>query len=191
MSKRVSCRRLRIYLASEDKTVQVLPDTPVTSKPPPAIKHSEYVKSILPLLLTDLTEPYLLTGAGDTIRVYDVSSLEEPEFIREIEGHWREVTAIRLWIRSRVGNNGKPYTEPWIVSAGLDSTIRKWKLSGKFSPSSFRSLRTIIFLASELLAPAIVSRPTAEPVEPVSQMVSSFQLSEEEERQLDELLDSD
>jgi len=162
----------QLWTASEDKTVQVLPDTPVTSRPPPAINHPEYVKSVLPLLLTDLTEPYLLTGAADTIRVYDVSSLEEPEFIRKIEGHWREVTAIRLWFRSRVGDNGKPYIEPWIVSASLDTTIRRWKLS-------------------ELLAPATVSRPTAEPVKSVSQIVSSFQLSEEEERQLDELLDSD
>jgi hypothetical protein len=123
----------------------VLPDTPTTSRPPPAIKHPEYVKSVLPLFLTDLAEPYLFTGAGDTIRVYDVSSLEEPEFIREIEGHWREVTAIRLWFRKTVGDNGKSYIEPWIVSASLDSTIRKWKLNGKFGLSSFGFLRTMIF----------------------------------------------
>jgi hypothetical protein len=124
--------------------VKVLPDTSVTSRPPPAIKHPEYVKSVLPLLLTDLAEPYLFTGAGDTIRVYDVSSLEEPEFIREIEGHWREVTAIRLWFRKCPGDNGKSYVEPWIVSASLDSTIRKWKLSGKFGLFSFGLLRTMI-----------------------------------------------
>jgi WD40 repeat protein len=120
-----------ISSASEDKTVQVLTDTSATSKPPPAIKHPEYVKSILPLLLTDLAEPYLFTGSGDTIRVYDVSALEEPELIREIEGHWREVTAIRLWFRKSAGDNGRSYIEPWIVSASLDNTIRKWKLSGR------------------------------------------------------------
>ena len=137
IGNRTSCRRLNDPSASEDKTVHVLSDSPVTSRPPPSIKHPEYVKSVLPLLLTDLSEPYLLTGAGDTIRVYDVSSLEEPEFIREIEGHWREVTAIRLWFRSRVGDNGKSLIEPWIVSASLDGTIRKWKLDGKFSLSVF------------------------------------------------------
>lgn len=103
----------------------------MTSKSPPEIRHPEYVKSILPLFLTDLAEPYLLTGAGDTIRVYDVSSLEEPEFIREVVGHWREVIAIRLWFRKRTGDSSKSYIEPWIVSASLDSTVRRWKLSGK------------------------------------------------------------
>jgi WD40 repeat protein len=109
----------------------VLTDTSTTSKPPPAIQHPEYVKSILPLLLTDLAEPYLFTGSGDTIRVYDVSALEEPELIREVEGHWREVTAIRLWFRKSAGDNGKSYVEPWIVSASLDNTIRKWRLNGR------------------------------------------------------------
>lgn len=159
----------QLWTASEDKTVQVLPDT---SKPPPAIQHPEYVKSVLPLLLTDLAEPYLFTGAGDTIRVYDVSSLEEPEFIREIEGHWREVTAIRLWFRKSAGDNGRSYVEPWIVSASLDSTIRKWRLS-------------------ELLIPTTASSMVVEPIEVISEMIPSFQVSEEEERQLAELLDSD
>jgi len=115
----------------------------MTSKVPTAIKHPEYVKSVLPLLLTDLAEPYLFTGAGDTIRVYDVSSLDEPEFLREVEGHWREVTAIRLWLRRCSGDHGQSYIEPWIVSASLDNTIRKWKLSGRFGLCYCGSLRMI------------------------------------------------
>jgi len=90
------------------------------------------VRSILPLSLTDLGEPYIITGAGDIIRVYDVSTLEEPELVGEVDAHWHDVTALRLWVRKTTGDDGKTRVEPWIISASLDGTIRKWKLQGSF-----------------------------------------------------------
>lgn len=104
-----------------------------SASPIPPIQHPTAVKTILPLSLTPLAEPYLLTGAGDAIRVYDVSSPEEPELIAETDAHWHDVTALRLWIRkSEVeGEPGKVRVEPWIVSASLDGTLRRWRLSGE------------------------------------------------------------
>lgn len=126
-------------LASSDETVQVVAEASDTSsndtssnayKLPP-ITHPVAVRTVLPLSLTDLDEPYLLTGAGDIIRVYDVSSPDEPELISQVDAHWHDVTAIRLWIRKTVGEDQKIRVEPWIITASLDSTIRKWRLSGK------------------------------------------------------------
>jgi WD40 repeat protein len=119
------------FSASSDETVQIL-EQPLNSsgKLAPPITHPVAVRSILPLSLTDLAEPYIITGAGDIIRVYDVSTLEEPELVGEVDAHWHDVTALRLWVRKTVGDDGKTRVEPWIISASLDGTIRKWKLQG-------------------------------------------------------------
>ena len=125
-------------LASSDDTVQflseagMLPDSTasLTSRPPRPISHPVAVRSILPLSLTDLGEPYLLTAAGDVIRVYDISSPDEPELMSDVDAHWHDVIALRLWVRKFVGVDGKTRIEPWVISASLDGTIRKWKLSG-------------------------------------------------------------
>lgn len=126
-----------LILASSDETVQVLPDpstsAPKATKPPPPITHPVPVRSVLPLSLTDLAEPYLITGAGDVIRVYDLSSPDEPELIADVDAHWHDVTALRLWVRKFSAEDGKTMVEPWIVSASLDGTIRKWRLSGMFA----------------------------------------------------------
>lgn len=120
--------------ASSDETVQMvchpsLPP-PSSSRSIPPITHSAAVKAVLPLSVTPLSEPYLLTGAGDVIRAYDVSTPEEPQLLGEIDAHWHDVTALRLWMR-RTAIEGKERVEPWIVSASLDGTIRKWRLSGR------------------------------------------------------------
>lgn len=88
------------------------------------------IRSVLPLSLTDLAEPYIITGAGDIIRIYDVSTLEEPDLIGQVDAHWHDVTALRLWVRKTIGDDGKTRVEPWIISTSLDGTIRKWKLLG-------------------------------------------------------------
>lgn len=120
-----------LYPASSDETVQVLEQQLLpSSKPLPPITHPVAVRTILPLSLTDLAEPYIITGAGDVIRVYDVSSPEEPELIAEVDAHWHDVTALRLWARKTTGADGKARVEPWIISASLDGTIRKWRLNG-------------------------------------------------------------
>ena len=134
-------RRLTICIelssASSDETVQIiehpiLTHTTNTSKPIHPITHPKPVKTILPIALTPLSEPYLLTGSGDIIRVYDISSPHEPELLNEVDAHWHDVTALRLWMRRSAveGQAGKVKVEPWIISTSLDGTIRKWNLLG-------------------------------------------------------------
>lgn len=123
-------------VASSDETVRVIPvggveDSATSTKPPGAIKHPVAVRAILPLLLTDLSEPYLISAAEDVLRTYDVSSLQEPELLSEIDGHWHDITSIRLWMRKSEGDNGRKRIEPWILTTALDQTIRKWKLAGR------------------------------------------------------------
>jgi WD40 repeat protein len=79
-----------------------------------------------------LADTYLVTGAGDVIRTYDISNLEEPELLGEVDAHWHDVTSIRLWLRQIKSQAQFPQVEPWVVTASLDGTLRKWKLSGKY-----------------------------------------------------------
>ncbi|KAG5716260.1 hypothetical protein E4T56_gene10611 [Termitomyces sp. T112] len=162
-----------LWTASADGTVQVL-NRASPEKSPPPIEHPAPVRSILPLALTELGEPYLLTGAGDMMRVYDVSTADEPELIREMDAHWHDITAIRLWKRVTAGSHGMSRIEPWIVSTSLDGTIRKWRLS-------------------ELLSlPPIPKEPViSAPAPPPSSQKSGFKMTDDEERELAELMDSD
>ncbi|KAJ7445756.1 WD40-repeat-containing domain protein [Mycena galericulata] len=167
-----------LWTASSDDTAQVIPDpaSPLTTtKPPVSIPHPAAVRCILPLSVTDLAEPYLITGAGDVIRVYDVSSLQEPELINEVDAHWHDVTALHLWVRPSAGADGKTRVEPWVVSTSLDGTIRKWRLAE---------------LLTQPAPPRVESAKVAKAA-PVPQASSTFEMTEEEERELAELLDSD
>ncbi|OCH87419.1 WD40 repeat-like protein [Obba rivulosa] len=158
--------------ASSDDTVQIVQHpAPPSSRPIPPLTHPAAVKAILPLSLTVLAEPYLITGAADVIRTYDVSSPEEPELLSEVDAHWHDVTALRLWLRRTPveGADSKVSVEPWIISTSLDGTIRKWRLS-------------------ELLKPP---PPKPAEVKETSAAADPFQLTEEEERELAELMGSD
>lgn len=116
-------------LASADDTAQVLPQ-PETTKAPKPLAHPVAVRAILPLGLTGLGEPYLLTAAGDVLRTYDVSELDDPQLLSEVDAHWHDITAIRLWTKKSIGDDGKTRIEPWVVTTSLDRTIRKWRLTG-------------------------------------------------------------
>ncbi|KAF5387071.1 hypothetical protein D9615_001674 [Tricholomella constricta] len=165
-----------LWTASSDETVQSLhrdTDTPPPKRPALSISHPVGVRSVLPLALTELAEPYLITGAGDILRVYDISTPEEPELLRDLDAHWHDITAIRLWKRVTVGGDGKTRIEPWIISTSLDGTIRKWRLS-------------------ELLMPAPSSGPEPSTIAPApANKVDGFQMTEDEERELAELSGSD
>lgn len=121
------------HSASSDETVQVRYLSEAEKRPtPPPIHHATAVRCILPLHLTDLQEPYIITGSGDFMRVYDVSSANEPELLNEIDAHWRDITHIRLWMRQSVDEkNNQKRIEPWIITTSLDCTVRRWRLSGK------------------------------------------------------------
>ncbi len=185
--------------ASTDETVHIIPHVAPAqppapgTKPIPPIQHPTAVRTILPLSVTPLGEPYLLTGSGDVIRVYDVSSPEEPELIAEIDAHWHDVTALRLWIRkSQVeGEPGKVRVEPWIVSASLDGTLRRWKLDGELDDGSVHAHRCDIDRA-DLLHPPPPKKAVEEEAKPASPPPSSTDtLDEDEERELAELMGED
>ncbi|KAI0646914.1 WD40 repeat-like protein [Trametes meyenii] len=173
----------QLWTASTDETVQLVPHpapTPIASMPatklPRPIQHPAAVKALLPLALTPLAEPYLLTGAGDVIRVFDVSSPDAPELLAEVDAHWHDVTALRLWMRRSAVDGeslGKVRVEPWVVSASLDGTIRRWRLSELLQPPPPPPKK------------AEEEQPQPEPADETSAM------TEEEERELAELMDED
>jgi WD40 repeat protein len=120
--------------ASADETIRLHvypPPTDPKPRPSPPITHNTAFRAVLPVYLHPHLNPdgypYLLAGSGDCIRTYDVSSLDEVEFIREVEGHWHDVTHLRLWVQESADGAGK---DLWVVSGSLDGTLRKWKLSG-------------------------------------------------------------
>lgn len=164
----------QLWTASSDETVQVQHVVPPKeTKPMPPITHPVAVKAILHLGLTELAEPYLITGAGDVIRVYDVSSPEEPELLNVIDAHWHDVTALRLWVRKTVGEDGVTRVEPWVVSASLDGTLRKWRVSELLKPAPVQAEA----VPSTKEEPTNAEKPSG--------------LTEEEERELEELMAED
>ncbi|KAK7023908.1 Argonaute-like protein [Favolaschia claudopus] len=161
----------QLWTASADDTAQIL-DPSAANKLPVSITHPTAVRCILPLAATDLAEPYLITGSGDMIRVYDVSTLEEPELINEVDAHWHDVTGLQLWVRQTVGGDGKTRVEPWVISNSLDGTIRKWRLADLLTHSP----------------PPQRPQPV---VEKTAQTKAGFEMTDEEERELAELMDED
>jgi len=159
----------QLWTASSDDTAQIL-DPTSTTKFAVSITHPAAVRCILPLSMTDLAEPYLITGSGDAIRVYDVSSLQEPDLIKEVDAHWHDVTGLYLWVRKTVGADSKTRVEPWVVSSSLDGTIRKWRLA-------------------DLLAQAPAPRPEPPKVTKAAPAKGAFEMTEDEERELAELDD--
>lgn len=107
------------------------PPTDEDVKPSVPLSHPKAVRAILPLALTPLEEPIVITGAGDVITVFDVSDPSSPQTIRTVDAHWHDVTALKLWVRQSRGDDGITSQEPWVVSASLDGTIRKWRLAGE------------------------------------------------------------
>ncbi|KAK2467057.1 hypothetical protein APHAL10511_001315 [Amanita phalloides] len=157
----------QVWTASSDESVHVTFMNPTKGKPPKPITHPTGVRAILPLPLTALSETYLVTGAGDVIRTFDISNLEEPELLGEVDAHWYDVTSIRLWVRQVKGQDDKARIEPWVITASLDGTLRKWKLSELIDPSTLPKL--------------VQATPTP--------AASLSALTEEEERELAELMD--
>lgn len=123
-----------VLIASTDCTVMIQSPSPQHIKSPPTITHSAVVRCLLPLPLTPLSQPYLLTGAGDVITVWNVSSFgerdAEVEKVTEVDAHSHDVTALCAWVRS-FPEEPERKKEAWIVSSSLDGTIRRWKLAGK------------------------------------------------------------
>lgn len=117
--------------ASTDATVMV--QTHPTSTTAKTIAHASAVKSILPLHLSHLDVPYLITGAGEVLSTYDISTIDErdgkPELLSITDAHWHDITALGWWIKD-VEVSKVIRREPWIVSGSLDGTLRRWRLAG-------------------------------------------------------------
>ncbi|SPO24805.1 uncharacterized protein UTRI_01795_B [Ustilago trichophora] len=110
------------------------------------IPHRDFVKSVLPLALhlspssstshyfDTFSEAVLTAGSDEHLRLHTLSDEE----IIEVEGHWHEVTSLALWSRSPAASASSCTStvlplakseELWVVSAGLDGSIRRWNLN--------------------------------------------------------------
>ena len=118
---------LKCLAASADETVKIHPHSPEgqggeKKRPINPIQHPTGVKALLPLYIPSLDETYLFTASGDIIRSWDTSDLDgKIEQRDEIDGHWHDVTLLKAWFVS---------PDPYILSASLDGTVRRWKVKG-------------------------------------------------------------
>lgn len=185
-------------IASADNSVLLSQLSLTSASEPPVptlrIPHPAQTRSLLPLCLSSLAYSpsaashihYLLTGSSDElIRVFDLSdpSLDSsptrerkrewrgialdsstvPEgCVKEIEGHTHEIA--QLCAYSTVAG------EAWVLSASLDGTLRRWKWPGVLNEKMEK----------------LVIVPVEEP-EPKKETL----LTEEEERELEELMADD
>jgi len=137
------------------------------------IAHPHSINAILPLSLTNLSEPYIVTASGEVVRVYafDPQAPEDkPELVGEIDAHWHDVTDLGLWMRV-VEKDGKKWIETWILSASLDATLRRWLLEKLLNPSQDKELMPTI-------------------IQPIGPSTPSS-LTEEEEEELEKLMADD
>ncbi|KAF8604510.1 WD40 repeat-like protein [Ceratobasidium sp. AG-I] len=199
----------RVWSASTDDTVRVQnvegAATPAQSQSqlsPPLLQHPAHVRSLLPIHLTAAALPILIAGAaGGALHVWDVEGKGggDEENLSLIDGrgarvsgvvdvHSHDVCALALWVRNpalekglSAGKEGvtlEPVKNPeaWVVSGSLDGTLRRWKLTdlvdGKFNTADAEANPTEETPSQQ--APA--------------QKTNAFSISEEEERELAELL---
>lgn len=144
------------------------------------LQHPVGVKALLPLYVPSLDETYLFTASGDIIRSWDTSDLDDKvEQRSEINGHWHDVTLLKAWFTS----------ELHIVSASLDGTIRRWKVKGN---GEFEITKRIADKQClDLLTPKRPEEKIDSEENSAVHKQAPGELTEEEERELDELLNSD
>lgn len=126
------------------------------------------------------------------MRVYDVSEPANPVLLSTTDAHWHNVIALGLWYR-RVPVNGSGSAsggvrlEPWILSASLDGTVRRWKLEGVFLHLSDMSKRLISCVITDLVNPPkeVPKPPKPKEDKPITQLTA------EEEAELAELMEDD
>ena len=179
---------LNRFVASADETVKIHPCSSEgqgseKKRPIKPVQHPTGVKALLPLYIPSLDETYLFTASGDIIRSWDTFDLDDKvEQRNEVDGHWHDVTLLKAWFT---------YPDPYILSASLDGTVRRWKVkgTGRYSFSvALADERTPDLLTSKL--PGEKSDLEGNTHTAARQQVPG-ELTEEEERELDELLNDD
>lgn len=193
-------RTAQVWAASHDKTLHLFEPlssatsnahqrsshtgTALGSLPPLAprlvIMHPDYVKSVLPLPFELGMPSIVLTGGADEdIRVYDLNQ-RPPVLLRQQQGHWHEVQHLSLWRGNVDGaaSSQPSTTPPWfVISTGLDGSIRRWKLADLLKPQTKDELQA---LQSSVQAAA-----------PQNSHPKKSGMTAEEERELEDLMMSD
>ncbi|PVG02963.1 WD40 repeat-like protein, partial [Serendipita vermifera] len=170
-----------LWSASTDATVilhrQPGPGQPLTSTRS-SIEHVGPVKCVL-LINSQMGEPlYMITASGDNLYTWDIASFtlgeDEPDLLSTTECHADDITSISIWTESDTTNGAlSGNAEPWIVTGSLDGTVRRWKLADLIMPVS---------VSKNVASSSQADIPPDDPL---------HMLTEEERRELDELLDSD
>ncbi|KAG9103127.1 hypothetical protein FRC06_000153 [Ceratobasidium sp. 370] len=196
----------RVWSSSTDDTIRVQSlDNAATV----SVLHPTHVRSLLPVHLTPAAAPVLLSGGSDgAIRIWDLQDGEDD--IAAIDGrgvnkdgvvdvHSHDVSALGLWVRDPSVEKDKTadgfaqvrQVEAWVVSASLDGTLRRWKLDDLVDGK--HNTRTESGPAAptdpDWTTPGWQSanfKPTQQPS--ADQQPKSFAISEEEERELAELM---
>lgn len=208
-------------------STQILGREEPLSTPYRKLVHKDYVKSVLPLALSlptswagyeEFKEAVVTAGSDEHLHLHRGEG-EEKE--KEIEGHWHEVTSLACWVReptpgpsiqaangeigegvSEVGaaEGALPparQSEVWIVSAGLDGSIRRWDLASMpnlpavemRAPIEDRKGNVVGNDWNESSIPTISGRRLGDE-EPIGKK-GRVQMTAEEEAELAELMGSD
>ncbi|KAG8854415.1 hypothetical protein FRB91_003509 [Serendipita sp. 411] len=133
---------------------------------PVIIKHEHPVKciSLLPIQESDML---LFTGSQEKIHTFDVSTVghEEVELLGQTEAHSLDINSIGIWYHGSQSTHAYRQQDVTIITSSLDGMLRKWKID-------------------QLLSPQPVPAPSHKPLK---QSI----LTRDEERELEELLESD
>ncbi|KAG0302039.1 hypothetical protein BGZ98_007848 [Dissophora globulifera] len=172
---RVIVDAVEMWSASADKTVRRLDLE--TKKVDTTLEHPDFVKSIA------LAGPYIVTGGRqETIRVWSVATGKP---LKEIKGHFDEVSSMLT-----IGAT--------LLTGSLDGTVRRWSLKEQDLMPSMQQSDAEALLSPNQSALTEESIPTEAKAEITSTVSVSSEkvpkasmMTEEEERELAELMDSD
>ncbi|SNX83266.1 uncharacterized protein MEPE_01973 [Melanopsichium pennsylvanicum] len=140
---------------STNSSIPLLGKQEPLSTPCVKIIHKDFVKCVLPLAFSlhptyshfDRFSEAVVTGASDEhVRLFS-NPFNTDGQVNEVEGHWHEITSLAIWTRNATTSiSNAEFTkttttttttsiptandiETWIISAGLDGSIRRWNLA--------------------------------------------------------------
>ncbi|PWZ00640.1 WD40 repeat-like protein [Testicularia cyperi] len=192
-------------------------------------EHPELVDSTtLAALVPDsdvLSTGVVTAGSDDHLRYFPdppkAGQSSEDHDVYELGGHWNEVTSLVSWVRppslqpcttgtdsegqqqqSALPSSSQEQSELWIVSAGLDGSVRRWPVSQltlypkpAAAPSISNAAPTNIHASEHWTidsVPDIKSGSRLQPDDaPIQPKAGGIQMTAEEEAELAELMDSD